>query len=113
MFLHTSPSEGFPNTLLEAWAHGLPSVSIVDPDGIVAREGLGEVAEDLPAMEAGLRRWMGDAPRRRECGARARAYVGAQHSPSAIVARVAAVIDEVVAEVRERRRRGGGAGRRA
>jgi glycosyltransferase involved in cell wall biosynthesis len=100
LFLHTSGLEGFPNTMLEAWAHGLPTVSVVDPDGIVARERLGEVAGDPGAMEAAVTRWMGDPQRRRDAGARAHAYVRGAHAPDAIVDRVAAVFDDVIRKVR-------------
>jgi glycosyltransferase involved in cell wall biosynthesis len=103
LFLHTSPVEGFPNTLLEAWAHGLPSLSAVDPDGIVEREGLGEVAHDLDALAAAVTRWMTDPARRRAAGSRARAYVTRHHAPDAVADRVAALMDGVVATVRARR----------
>ena len=100
LFLHTSEIEGFPNTMLEAWAHGLPTVSVVDPDGIVSRERFGELAGDPDAMEAAVTRWMADPERRRSAGARARAYVERAHAPDAIVDRVAAVLDDVIRKVR-------------
>jgi glycosyltransferase involved in cell wall biosynthesis len=103
LFLHTSPMEGFPNTMLEAWAHGLPSVSVVDPDGIVGREAIGEIAADLSGLEAAIARWMGDPARRRAAGARARSYVAERHAPARIVDATAGVMDRVIRAVRARR----------
>lgn len=97
LFVHTSPAEGFPNTVLEAWALGLPTVSCVDPDGVVARERLGEVVGDLPALVASVRDWMGAPERRREAGRRARAYAEGAHSPAAVLDQLADVFARAAA----------------
>ena len=106
LFVHTSPSEGFPNTLLEAWAHGLPGIAAVDPDGVIRREGLGEFVESLDELESAVRRWLADPALRRAAGERARAYVSAMHAPDNVLERYASFLDRMVDRVRERRKRG-------
>src|SRR5689334_12711762 len=49
VFAHSSPAEGFPNAFLEAWAHGLPTITAFDPDGIIERERLGAFRTDEAA----------------------------------------------------------------
>ena len=51
----TSAYEGFPNTFLEAWSLGLPVVSTFDPDGIIARYGLGWNASNVNSLVDNLR----------------------------------------------------------
>ena len=103
LFVHTSPAEGFANTLLEAWAHGVPTVSATDPSGIAAREGLGESATNLEAMAATVGHWMADPALRAAAGARARAYVATQHAPEVVIDRLAVLFDGLVEGVRSAR----------
>ena len=51
----TSEYEGFPNTFVEAWSLGIPVVSTFDPDGVIATNGLGFVAQDVEEIVTCLR----------------------------------------------------------
>ena len=84
LFAHTSAAEGFPNTLLEAWAYGVPSVSVVDPDQAVSAFGAGVRVDDEDEFVEAIRGLMYDPDRRRELGTAARAYVLEHHSPDAV-----------------------------
>jgi glycosyltransferase involved in cell wall biosynthesis len=50
VFMNTSDIEGFPNSYLQAWSRGTPVVAFFDPDGLIAREGLGVVVRDMKEM---------------------------------------------------------------
>ncbi|MEI6027435.1 MAG: glycosyltransferase [Betaproteobacteria bacterium] len=56
VFVNTSDSEGFPNSYLQAWRRGVPTVSFFDPDGLIRRFGLGHAAGSLDDMAVAVQR---------------------------------------------------------
>jgi len=53
LLVNTSDVEGFPNSYLQSWIRGVPVVTLLDPDRVIKRNGLGAVARS-PAELAGL-----------------------------------------------------------
>jgi glycosyltransferase involved in cell wall biosynthesis len=91
----TSDFEGFPNTFLEAWSHGLPVVSMFDPDDLIAGKGLGKVGEDVPELASGIREMLGSAERWREASRAARQYYLENHALDAAMTRFERAFCEV------------------
>jgi glycosyltransferase involved in cell wall biosynthesis len=75
VFVNTSDVEGFPNTYLQAWASGTPVVAYFDPDGVIAREGLGAAAKSASEMREAVEALTRDEAAWRAASARCRAYV--------------------------------------
>jgi len=50
----TSDAEGFPNTYLQAWAHGTPVIAFVDPERIIERHDLGRAVGSLDEMRGAV-----------------------------------------------------------
>lgn len=91
----TSDYEGFPNTFLEAWSHGLPVVSTVDPDGVISRGNLGRVASDTETLTTAIRGLLDDSAAYAESSKASRIYFLEHHAMEAVMPRFEAVFAEL------------------
>lgn len=95
ILVNTSESEGFPNTFLQAWAQGIPTVSFVDSGARIHGRIPGKVVRnqlDLCQTVEGLM----DAPvERKELGLLGRDYVRQTHSPDKVLDLYEAVIRDL------------------
>ena len=87
LFCCTSAYEGFPNTFLEAWSHGLPIVSTFDPDNLIAEQGMGKAATDVATLVDGIRYFMGNSMAWETASQRAREYYLHNHTLEAVMKR--------------------------
>ena len=91
----TSDFEGFPNTFLEAWSYGLPIVSTVDPDDLIAERGLGKTGKDIPELVAGIRELLESPEKWSKASQSARAYYVDNHTLDRAMERFERVFCEV------------------
>ncbi len=78
--VNTSSVEGFPNTFLHAWAHGVPVLTLeIDPDDTIARNRIGVVGGTIDGLAAAARRLLADPRARDEMSRRAVVYVKEHH----------------------------------
>ena len=77
----TSDYEGFPNTFLEAWSHGLPVASMFDPDNLIADRGLGSAAGDVDELAGAMEDLLASPEQWGLASANCRRYYLAHHTP--------------------------------
>jgi glycosyltransferase involved in cell wall biosynthesis len=92
----TSHYEGFPNTFIEAWSLGLPVISTVDPDGVIAHHNLGAHVSGLNDMRDRVRQLAGSHENRDAIAENARAYFQSNHQLDVAMERFEHLFGETV-----------------
>lgn len=83
--LCTSSWEGYPNTFMEAWARGIPTVSTVDPDQVVSANLLGGVGHDVAQLKTIIDKLVQSPQEWRRCSERSRRFFVDNHTINATV----------------------------
>lgn len=99
LFVSTSVYEGIPNTFIQACKHGTPIISLNnDPDGIIQKEGIGEVVHSFDDLVAAVRRWLHDDKKRMAAGKRAYEFALREFDIRRIVDQLLEIVQKFVAE---------------
>lgn len=96
VFVNTSDAEGFPNTFLQAWSRGMPTVSIFDPGS--EEEGLpvSSAVKDINGMVEVIRKLNRDDAYWREIGKRCCRHFTRCHSVQSVLERYATVFQNLL-----------------
>ncbi len=85
VFVNTSDYEGFPNTFLQSWSRGIPTVSFFDTGSALHGERVVNVAEGLDGMTRLVERLVQDDAHWSEMGLLVRDYYEKFHTPDAAI----------------------------
>ena len=79
VLVNTSDVEGFPNAYLQAWARGVPVVTLIDPDSVIEREGLGVTARSSDQILDAIHYLLREPPAWKAAGDRCRRYMAREY----------------------------------
>ena len=86
VFVNTSDTEGFPNSYLQAWRRGTPTVAFFDPDRTIARHGLGQAVGSVDEMVEAVRHLAQREDAWRAASRRCRTFMNRQHDEDGVLA---------------------------
>lgn len=96
LFVNSSEVEGFPNTFLQAWARGIPTVSFVDTGSSVNGVSVVNRVATLNEMVSVVQGMMTDDAAWRETGARCATCLSEQHSLQAVMDGYDAIFEKLM-----------------
>ena len=97
LLVGTSILEGFPNVYLQAWAHGVPVISVVvDPDETIVNMGLGVVVGRVEKLQETVLSWWNDTYHCSEAGKRAQEYVKENHAIDQVAPRTVKLFEQAI-----------------
>lgn len=85
VFVNTSDSEGFPNSYLQAWVNGTPTIAFFDPDGVIGRHNLGRAVRTLDEMIEAVASLVSDHQLREEYSAQCLRYMSDNYSETKVL----------------------------
>jgi hypothetical protein len=94
--VNTSEFEGFPNTFLQGWARGVPTVAFVDTRSTHEGEPVYDVARDFEHACASIGRLMSDDLAWERASRRVSAHFRARHSVEAVAGIYDTELDRLV-----------------
>lgn len=86
LLVNSSDVEGFPNAYLQAWARGVPVVTLIDPDQVIARQGLGVAVGRPQDLSSAVRQLLGDPSALQAASARCRAFIEREFNEDTVIA---------------------------
>jgi glycosyltransferase involved in cell wall biosynthesis len=86
LLVNTSDVEGFPNSYLQAWIRGVPVVTLIDPDRVIEREGLGVAASSAAGIPDAINRLLRDPVAWKAASDRCRAFMSREYGDDKVLA---------------------------
>jgi glycosyltransferase involved in cell wall biosynthesis len=85
VFVNTSHTEGFPNSYLQAWRRGVPTITFLDPDQLIHRWGMGSHVKGIDSMAHEVLRHARTVTTWSGASARAHRYIDTHHREDAVL----------------------------
>ena len=86
VLVNTSDVEGFPNSYVQAWVRGVPVVTLIDPDRVIEREGLGIAARHPAQILDAVRSLLGDPAVWNAASDRCRMFMAREYGEEKVLA---------------------------
>lgn len=96
LLVNTSDVEGFPNSYLQAWIRGVPVVTLIDPDGVIEREGLGVAVTSPSAIRGAVKNLLTDPDELSAASDRCRSYMAREYGEHKVLAAYLEAFEEVM-----------------